>query len=198
MIRAARCSIPSLVLLLFALSFQALLHAEKKPSDTMSSLQRDQALQMLQDTAEKVRREYYDPGFHATDFEGRYRDAQQKIHNAQTLSEAFGDIAWMLDALNDSHTFFIPPTRPFLVEDGWEARFIGDACVITAVKEKSDAANKGVKPGDQVLAIEGFRPTRANWWKLSYALHTLAPRSGMKLALVSPGNSRANSPSCQP
>ena len=37
------------------------------------------------------------------------------------------------------------------------------------------------------MAIEGFRPTRANWFKLNYAFHTLSPRSGMKLAIVSPG-----------
>jgi len=142
---------------------------------------------MLQDTAAKVRQEYYDPTFHAVDFEARYKDAQLKIRNAQTLSEAFGVIAWMLDGLNDSHTMFLPPSRPYLVEDGWEARFVGDACMITAVKEKSDAATKGLKPGDQILAIEGYRPTRDNWWKLNYAFHTLAPRAGLKLAVVSPG-----------
>jgi carboxyl-terminal processing protease len=185
--RAIRLATPVVLSLLLSIASHPLPASDKKPGDTMSSVQRDQALQMAQDTEEKVRHEYYDPGLHAVDFEGRYRAAQQKIQSAATLSEAFGDIAWMLDVLNDSHTFFIPPSRPFQVEDGWEARFIGDKCMIVAVKEKSDAANKGVKPGDQILAIEGFQPTRENWWKLSYATHTLAPRSGMKLALVSPG-----------
>ena len=59
--------------------------------------------------------------------------------------------------------------------------------MITAVKNGSDAAAKGLKPGDQILAIEGFRPTRDTWWKLNYAFHTLAPRSGIKLVVVSPG-----------
>ncbi len=153
----------------------------------MSSLQRDQALQMLQDVYAKVSKEYYDPTYHGVNLEDRYKQAKAKIASAQTLSEAFGDIAWMLDALNDSHTFFNPPSRPYLVRDGWEARFVGDACMITAVKADSDAAAKGLKPGDQVLAIEGFRPTRDTWWKLNYAFHTLAPRSGLKLVVVSPG-----------
>ncbi len=161
--------------------------AEKKSGDTMSSVQRDQALQMLQDTYEKVVKEYYDASFHGINLEQRYKDAQQKIRAAQSLSAAFGDIAWMLDGLNDSHTFFDPPPRPYLVKDGWEATFVGDACMITAVKDGSDAAAKGLKPGDQILAIEGFRPTRDTWWKLNYAFHTLAPRSGVKLAVVSPG-----------
>ena len=181
--------VPRLLLLSVVVSLSTSIcpAGDKKNSDTMSSLQRDEALQMLQDTVNKVRQEYYDPSFHAVDLDARYKDAQQKIRNAQSLSDAFGVIAWTLDGLNDSHTIFIPPTRPYLVEDGWEARFVGDACMIVAVKEKSDAATKGLKPGDQILAIEGFRPTRANWWKLSYAFHTLSPRAGLKLAVVSPG-----------
>jgi len=153
----------------------------------MTSLQRDQALQMLQDVTDKIRKEYYDAGFHSTNIDARYSEARQKIAHAQTLSEAFGDIAWMVDGLNDTHTFFNPPSRPYVVEDPWRAKFISDALVVTAVKEGSDAAGKGLKPGDQILAVEGVRPTRDTWWKMNYAFHTLAPRSGLKLAVVSPG-----------
>ncbi len=187
MTRATRPCTLFLTTILFGLSVFPLLASDKKSSDVMTKLQRDEALKMLQDTAEKVRQQYYDPTFHAEAFEGRYKEAEQRIRKADTLSQAFGVIAWFLDGLNDSHTFFIPPARPYLVEDGWEAKFIGEMCVVTAVKDKSDASSKGLKPGDQILAIEGFRPTRANWWKLTYAFHTLSPRSGMKLAVVSPG-----------
>jgi C-terminal processing protease CtpA/Prc len=187
MTRATRCCTLLLIAILLGVSTFPLLASDKKSSDVMSKIQRDEALQMLQDTAEKVRQQYYDPTFHAQNFEGRYKEAEQRIRKADTLSEAFGVIAWFLDGLNDSHTFFIPPARPYLVEDGWEAKFVGEICVVTAVKDKSDASSKGLKPGDQILAIEGFRPTRANWWKLTYAFHTLSPRSGMKLAVVSPG-----------
>jgi len=185
--RAARASICFLLQLTAGLILSSPLFGEKKAADGMTSIQRDQALQMLQDTYEKIRKEYYDPTFHGIDLDARYKEAQQKIRAAQSLSQAFGDIAWMVDGLNDSHTIFSPPPRPYVVQDGWEARFVGDTCMITAVKEGSDAATKGLKPGDQILAIEGFRPTRETWWKLNYAFHNLAPRSGMKLAVVSPG-----------
>jgi hypothetical protein len=126
----------------------------------MTSLQREQALQMLQDVTDKIRKKYYDANFHNVNLDARYKEAQQKIRNAQSLSEAFGDIAWMVDGLNDSHTFFSPPSRPYVIEDAWRPRFIGDALVVTNVKEGSDAATKGPKAGDQILAVEGFRPTR--------------------------------------
>ncbi len=187
MVRAGKFLAPLILLSIVGLLFPLASLAEKKSGDTMTSIQRDQALQMLRDVYEKVNKDYYDATYHGVNLEARYKEAQQKISNAKSLSDAFGVIAWMLDGLNDSHTFFDPPPRPYLVRDGWQARFVGDACMITAVKEGSDAAAKGLKPGDQILAIEGFRPTRETWWKLDYAFHSLAPRSGMKLAVVSPG-----------
>lgn len=160
--------------------------SDKKSADVMTSLQRDEALRMLKDVDDKVTKEYYDLNYHGLNLGARYQEAEQRIAKAQSLSEAFGVIAWFLDILNDSHTFFVPPSRPFLVEDGWEAGFIGEKCMIIAVKDGSDAASKGVKPGDELVLIEGFRPTRSNWWKLDYAFHSLSPRSGMKLGLLSP------------
>jgi len=185
--RAAKFLAPLVLLSIVAWIFPVASVAEKKSADTMTSIQRDQALQMLRDVYEKIEKDYYDATYHGLNLDARYKEAQQKIANAKSLSDAFGVIAWMVDGLNDSHTFFDPPPRPYLVRDGWQATFIGDACMITAVKEGSDAEAKGLKPGDQVLGIEGFRPTRDTWWKLYYAFHTLAPRSGMKLAVVSPG-----------
>jgi|SRR5271165_7183670 len=158
---------------------------ENKATKPMDSVQRGEALEMLKETADTVRKQYYDATYHGVDFEASYRDAEQRIRQVATFSEAFGAIAAMLDSLNDSHTFFLPPPRPYIVEDGWEATFIGDNCFITAIKEGSDAAAKGLKPGDQILSVEGFRAKRESWWKLEYAFHSLAPRAGMKLSVVS-------------
>jgi tricorn protease-like protein len=160
---------------------------DKNTNETMNSVQRGQALQMLKETADTVRKQYYDATYHGVDFEARYAQAEQRIRQVPTLSEAFGAIAAMLDGLNDSHTFFLPPPRPFIIQDGWEATFISDNCFVTAIKEGSDASAKGLKAGDQILSMEGFRAKRESWWKLDYAFHSLAPRAGMKLAVVSPG-----------
>jgi C-terminal processing protease CtpA/Prc len=187
MIRAAKSPVWVCVVGL-AMLLSQLCQAEKKnTADAMNSVQRDQALQMLKDVYEKIQKDYYDPSYHGVNIETRYNEARQKIYAASSLSDAFGVIAWMVDGLNDTHTRFLPPPRPYVIKDGWEARFIGDYCVITAVQEGSDAAAKGLKPGDQIVAIEGFRPTRDNWPKLNYAFHGLSPRSGMTLVVASPG-----------
>src|ERR1700758_3022143 len=142
MLRAAAFAVISAFVISLVLASQA---AEKKAAEQMTSLRREQALQMLKDVHDKVAKEYYDATFHGMDFEGRYKEATQRIQKAESFSDAMGVIAWFLDGLNDSHTIFLPPPRPFLVEDGWEATFIGDNCYITAIKSGSDATSKGLK-----------------------------------------------------
>jgi C-terminal processing protease CtpA/Prc len=161
--------------------------AQTQSSQQMPPLLRDQALQMLRNANDTVKKQYYDQKFHGVDLESRGKEAERKIRDAKSFSEALGLVAWNLDALNDSHTFFIPPPRPVDIQNGWEMGFVGDSCFITAVQENSDAAAQSIKPGDQVLAIEGFKPTRQTLWKLHYAFNALAPRSAMHLVLVSPG-----------
>src|ERR1700722_5721225 len=125
-------------------------------SQEMPGLLRDQALHMLSDANDTVKKQYYDEKFHGIDLDSRRQEAEKRIHSSKSFSEALGVVAWDLDALNDSHTFFIPPPRPYDVQKGWEMGFVGDDCYITAVQAGSDAAAKNVKPGDQVLPIEGF------------------------------------------
>ena len=36
------------------------------------------------------------------------------------------------------------------------------------MKPKSDAEAKGLKAGDEILAVDGLRPTRDNIWKMYY------------------------------
>ena len=155
-------------------------------SEQIPAFRRDQALQMLKDANDTIKKQYYDPKFHGINLDNRMKEAEKRIRESKSLSDAFGVIAWSLEALDDSHTFFIPPPRPFDIQNGWEMAFVGDNCFITAVQDGSDAAAKGLKPGDHVLAIDGFRPSRDTLWKLRYAFNVLAPRSAMHLAIASP------------
>jgi C-terminal processing protease CtpA/Prc len=148
--------------------------------------QRDAAEECIKRVAREVQERYYDPSLHDIDFKARAKEATERISKVHTLSEVYGLIAWMLEALNDSHTFFIPPARPYDVQHGWEFGFVGDKCYITAVKPDSDAFSQGIRPGDELVSLEGFTVTRENSWKLQYAFEGLAPRSGMHLAVRNP------------
>jgi C-terminal processing protease CtpA/Prc len=67
-------------------------------------------------------------------------------------------------------------------------QMIGDKCFVSAVKPGSDAEAKGLKPGDEILSVEGFRPTRQDIWVMLYYYYTLSPRNGMQIVIKSPNN----------
>jgi carboxyl-terminal processing protease len=64
---------------------------------------------------------------------------------------------------------------------------IGDKCYVVAVKPGSDAEAKGIKPGDLVVSVDGFKPTRKELWKMEYYYYLLSPRPGIRLVVQSPG-----------
>ena len=177
-----------LLLLAISLAVAPLLGSSDHPEGEMSGAQRKLARNMLHDVTNAITTYYYDPKMHGFDLAERVKEAERKIAEAKTLSDAFGVIAWTLEGLDDSHTVFIPPLRTYLVENGWRVGFVGDRCFILSVKVGSDASRKGVRPGDEVLAIERYRPTRAALPRLLYAFDVLAPRSAMNLVLAGPGS----------
>lgn len=158
----------------------------------MGAAQRDQAEECVKKVEQILKDSYYDPSFHGMDLKARAAEAIDRIHRADTLSETYGIIAWMLEPLNDSHTFFLPPRRPYDIQNGWELGFIGDRCFITSVQSGSDADSQGVKPGDEVLSLEGYPVTRDNLWKLQYAFEALAPSSAIHFTLRSPNGEVRN------
>jgi C-terminal processing protease CtpA/Prc len=133
-----------------------------------------------------IEKHYYDPNFHGIDLRERFGQADERIKNAKSNSEIFGVIAQALLDFDDSHLFFIPPARVAKVEYGWQMQAIGDKCYVIAVKPGSDAEAKGLKPGDLILSIDGFPPTREVEWKIRYYYYTLRPKPGMRLVVQSP------------
>jgi C-terminal processing protease CtpA/Prc len=151
----------------------------------MDSLNRDRARSILHDAYDNVKKHYYDPKYHGLDLDARYHQFDQKIVDASSLSQSFGVIAGFLDGLNDSHTFFNPPSRPYRVDYGYRIQMYGENCFVTRVRPGTDAETK-VHRGDQVLGYNKFDVTRADFWKLSYYFNSLAPQKGSILEVRDP------------
>jgi len=63
---------------------------------------------------------------------------------------------------------------------------IGDHCYVIRVRPQADAEAKGMKPGDEVLTINGYVPDRSNLWKMEYVFKTLRPQPGLRVSLQDP------------
>lgn len=147
------------------------------------SFERQRGADMLQTIKSDLKKNYYDSTFHSMDVDARFKAAAEKMKQATSTGQILGIIAQALIDLNDSHTFFLPPSHASRTDYGWQMQIIGDKCYVVAVKPGSDAEAKGLKAGDEVYSIDGFAPTRDTLWKMKYLYYTLRPRAGMHLVL---------------
>lgn len=159
-------------------------------SQQMSSLERGRALDILHNTANDVKKHYYDSKMHGVDFDAKVDEAKKAIEAANSFNMSMSHIAAALDTLNDSHTFFLPPSHAYKHSFGFQYQMIGNRCFITQVRSTSDAATKGVKPGDEILGINGYMVQRNTLWKMQYAFNVLRPQPGLNLDLVDPSGTR--------
>lgn len=152
----------------------------------MSNVDRGQMEDMLKDVSDDIQKHYYDKTFHGLDWNAQVRDAKEKISKENSLNMSMAHIAAALVALNDSHTFLLPPPRPFKHDYGFRMLMVGDSCYIDRVRPGSDAEAKGLKRGDQILAFDSIRPTRDIMWKIDYRYRILRPQPGVQVALRHP------------
>ena len=141
---------------------------------------------MLSTIKSDLQKNYYDPQFGGMNLEERFKTANEKINQATSLAQLLGVVAQVLLDLNDSHTFFLPPGRTYRTDYGWQMKAIGDRVYVVAVKPKSDAETKGLQEGDEIVSIDGIKPTRDNLWKVLYLYQQIRPRPGMRLTVIKP------------
>src|SRR5688500_3916609 len=89
-----------------------------------SGFERDRARTMLNIIKNDIKKNYYDPNFHGIDLDTRFKEAEEKIKVATSQSHILGIIAQATIDLNDSHTYFIPPSRPYSIEYGWQMQMV--------------------------------------------------------------------------
>ena len=151
-----------------------------------SSADRDNARTMLDTIKSDLQKYYYDPQYRGMNLDERFKTANEKIDQATSLAQLLGIVGQVLLDLDDSHTFFLPPSRTYRTDYGWQMKAIGDKVYVFAVKPKSDAEAKGLKEGDEIVSIDGMTPTRENMWKILYLYHQIRPRPGMRLNVIKP------------
>ncbi len=162
----------------------------QQKSPAMQKYDRDRAKDMLKVIDSEVRNHYYDTKFHGLDWNAKVAQAREQIDSADSLNMALSHIAAALDSLNDSHTYFLPPQHAYKFDYGWQYQMIGNKCYVTRVRPNSDAESKGVKPGDELVTLNGYTPTRENLWKMEYVYNVLRPQPGLELGLMDPSGAQ--------
>jgi C-terminal processing protease CtpA/Prc len=155
---------------------------------SISKLDLERTRGMLRDAYDLVKKNYYDVKFHGLDWDARFRQFDEQMMSANSLSQGFAIVADFLSGLNDSHTFFSPPARTFRVEYGYRLQLVGNNTFISRVRPGTDAEAK-VHPGDEVLSLNRIRIARSSFWQMNYALDVISPQAATNLALRDPAGS---------
>ncbi len=154
---------------------------------TLSSNDRETGRIMLRNVKDKIKKEYYDPLFHGVNLDEVFQAADENIKKATSNGQVFGIIAKAVRSLNDSHTSFSPPSRALRVSYDWQIQMIGDHCYIMAVKPGTDAEAKGLKAGDILHVVDGYKLTRENFELFNYLYNSLQPQLSLSTVVQSPG-----------
>ncbi|MBV9210185.1 MAG: PDZ domain-containing protein [Acidobacteria bacterium] len=180
-VRAALLMLTAALCLLAASGWQSPARAQ-----SVSSFERERYSSVLNVIKSDIKKNYYDVNYHGINLDEHFKQAEDKLKQATSVNQMLGVIAQTLIDFNDSHLFFIPPGHATKVEYGWQMQMIGDKCFVSAVKPGSDAEAKGLKPGDQILSLDGFEPSRDEMWKIQYYYYALRPRAGITLVIQDP------------
>jgi C-terminal processing protease CtpA/Prc len=162
------------------------------PQQKFDKYKEQQGIMMLDEVHAEVKKHYYDPKFHGTNVDKTFADAKEKMKGIDSLNRDFGIIADALDSLQDSHTYFLPPPRPYQLDYGFRERMVGDKCIVTDVDP--EAAKQGLRRGDQLLAINDHPAVRDTLWKLQYLYNTLSPQPALMLDVLGLNGERRRLP----
>jgi carboxyl-terminal processing protease len=141
---------------------------------------------MLRQVHEDVRKHYYDPAFHGVDLDAQFSAAERRLKTVPSVDDALAILSELVLRLDDSHTTFLPPNRRFRVDYGWQMAMVGDVPLVVAVDPDSDAAAKGLAPGDRVLLLNAFEPNRRNLSRLLYFYRFVVPQARQRVAVLTP------------
>jgi C-terminal processing protease CtpA/Prc len=125
------------------------------------SAEREKMKMVLNVVSKEVAKNFYDADMKGLDWKALTDQAKQKIENAQSVTDMMRAIFILVDKLHDSHTRFLPPNRNISYRFGFNAKPIGNEIHVYEVQEKGAAEEAGIKVGDRILAVNGFRADRS-------------------------------------
>jgi carboxyl-terminal processing protease len=152
----------------------------------MSKTDRALYKQMLADIRKDIEKNYYDPKFRGIDLAAAFNDASEKVAATASATDAIDVITNAVFQFGDSHTRFFPPQRATRADYGWTMAAVGGEPLVTAVNPGSDAAQRGLTPGDRVSSLNRHQPTRENLWQILHYYRVVRPQAQQRVVVRKP------------
>lgn len=143
--------------------------------------ERSRAKDILNIVSKRIQKDFYDPDLHGLPWNQLVSETSARIDRAQTAGQMYTAIFALLKKLQDSHTFFVPPTHVNKVSFGFEAMPFGEEVRIYELDDDSPAKAAGLRLGDQILAINGFGASRTDYDNMILFFRLLRPVTAMDI-----------------
>lgn len=175
-----RFSFAALIVVLIALIFGTGL------ADSIKR-ERERVRIMLREVSKTIEKEFFDESLAGSDWERQRKEAEAALESAQTVGQLLTTLHVFVQKLKDSHTNFVPPQRVSRVRFGFEAKAFGDEILIYELDDKGVAAQMGLKLGDRILTVNGFKAERASFDHMMLFFRVLQPVDVMEIGFFREG-----------
>ena len=157
-----------------------------RPSSAQS-VQRGEWEDVLKQVSADVQKNFYDPRMKGLDWSALTEETRQRIKASGNVGQMILAISSLLDRLQDSHTYFIPPPLTAYSDFGFRAKAYGNDVRVNAIEKKGPAEKAGLQVGNTILSVNGITVDRTNIQEVLRIVTALAPATAVDLIVVPSG-----------
>jgi len=134
-----------------------------------------------------VQKNFYDPGMKGLDWSALTDETRQRIKASSNVGQMILAVSSLVERLQDSHTYFIPPPLSAHSDFGFKAKAFGNDVRVYEIDKNGPADKAGLHLGEAILSLNGVTVDRTNIRKILRILTAIAPAASLDLTLASTG-----------
>jgi len=154
------------------------------------SVQRGEWDDILKLVSADVQKNFYDPGMKGLDWPALTDETRQRIKASSNVGQMILAVSSLMDRLQDSHTYFIPPPLSAHSDFGFKAKAYGDDVRVYEIDKKGPADKAGLQVGEAILSLNGVTLDRTNAREILRIVTAIAPAVSIDLTVASSGAQR--------
>lgn len=130
-------------------------------AQSKAELSKNDRADIFEKVWKSVKEKYYDPNLNGVNWLKTRDDYKPQVENAKTDEEFYSAIKLMVSEIGDAHTRFLTPREAFefktrqTTSAGIAIEEIEGKIIVSKVRQDSEAATAGIKPGMEMISIDG-------------------------------------------